>query len=86
MNKKTCYECEFCGKSFDSEEECKEHEKSHVRDYSEVSNAEIIKELNYLREIAYYYHHIGNKVMGMPIDSFKNLMDEAARRLSDEKL
>ena len=48
MNKKTYYECEFCGKSFYTEEECKEHEKSHVRDYSEVSNAEIVEELNYL--------------------------------------
>lgn len=85
MNKKICYKCEFCGESFDTEEECKEHEKSHVRDYSEVSNAEITEELNYLREFAYYYR-IGNKVMGMPIDSFKNLMDEVARRLSDEKL
>lgn len=85
MNKKTYYECEFCGKSFDTEEECEEHEKSHERDYSEVSNAEITEELNYLREFAYYYR-IGNKVMGMPIDSFKNLMDEAAKRLRDEKL
>lgn len=85
MNKKICYECEFCGKSFDTEEECEEHEKSHEIDYSEVSNAEIIEELNYLREFAYYYR-IGNKVMGMPINSFKNLMDEVARRLSDEKL
>lgn len=85
MNKKICYECEFCGESFDTEEECEEHEESHVRDYSEVSNAEITEELNYLREFAYYYR-IGNKVMGMPIDGFKNLMDEAARRLSDEKL
>ena len=85
MNKKICYECEFCGESFDTEEECKKHEKSHVRDYSEVSNAEIADTLNYLREFAYYYR-IGNKVMGMPINSFENLMDEAARRLSDEKL
>ena len=85
MNKKTCYECEFCGKSFDTEAECEEHEKkSHVRDYSEVSNAEITEELNYLREFAYYYR-IGKKVMGMPINSFENLMDEAARRLSDEE-
>lgn len=56
-----------------------------MRNYSEVSNAEIIEELNYLREFAYYYR-FGNKVMGMPIDSFKNLMDEVARRLRDEKL
>ena len=85
MNKITHYTCDFCEMEFDTEEECKEHEKSHVRDYSEVSNAEIVEELNYLREFAYYYR-IGNKVMGMPIDNFKNLMDEAARRLRDEKL
>lgn len=83
MNKKICYECEFCGESFETEEECEEHEKSHVRDYSEVSNAEIADALNYLREFACDYR-ICNKVRGMPIDSFKNLMREAARRLADE--
>ena len=58
---------------------------SIVWDYSEVSNGEIADELNYLREFASDYR-ICNKVMGMPIDSFKNLMREAARRLMDEKL
>ena len=85
MNKKTCYECEFCGKSFDTEADCEDHEESHVRNYSEVSNAEIVEELNYLRSVAYDYH-IGNAVMGLPVGSFKNLMDEVARRLRDEKL
>lgn len=83
MNKKTCYECGFCGELFDTEEECKVHEKSHVRDYLKVSNAEIAEELNYLREFAYDFR-ICDKVMGMPIDSFKNLMREAARRLNEK--
>ena len=64
MNKKTYYECEFCGKSFDTEEECEEHEKSHEGDYSEVSNAEITEELNHLREFAYYYR-IGNGLVSI---------------------
>lgn len=85
MNKITHYTCDFCEMEFDTEEECKEHEKSHVRDYSEVSNAEIVEELIYLRSVAYDYH-IGNAVMGLPVGSFKNLMDEVARRLRDEKL
>ena len=80
MNKKTWYECEFCGKSFDTKEECEEHEETHIKDYSESPNGEIADELDYLREFASDYR-ICNKVMGMPIDSFKNLMREAAERL-----
>lgn len=39
-----------------------------------------MEELNYLRSVAYDYH-IRNAVMGLPVGSFKNLMDEAAQRL-----
>ena len=83
MNKKILYECEFCGKSFETKEECEEHEETHIENYSESSNGEIADELNYLREFASDYR-ICNKVMGMPIDSFKNLMREAVRRLNEK--
>lgn len=80
MNKKTYYECEFCGKSFDTEEECEKHEKTHIEDYSESSNKNIAKELDRLSLIAYDYR-IGYSVIGMPIANFEYLMDEAAKRL-----
>lgn len=85
MKKKTCYECEYCGLEFDNEADCEEHEKTHIEDYSLVSNKEIAEKLNYLDAVAYSYR-FGNEVMGMPIESFENLMNEAARRLRDEKL
>ena len=84
MNKITHHTCDFCEMEFDTEEECEEHEKSHIRDYSEVSNAEIVEELNYLGSVAYDYQ-IGNAVMGLPVGSFENLMDEVAKRLRDEE-
>ena len=82
MNKKTCYECEFCGESFDTEEECERHEKTHTKNYFFVSNKEIANELGALGAVAYSYR-FGNKVMGMPIGSFENLMGEAEKRLRE---
>lgn len=82
MNKKTWYECEFCGVSFDTEEECEEHEKPHVKIYSGSSNEEIAKELDALGTAAYFYR-FGSKVMGRPAGSFENLMGEAAKRLRE---
>ena len=84
MDKKTYYECEFCGKSFDTEEECEEHEKTHIEDYSKKSNKEISDKLFHLYSFVGNYR-IWNTVLGMPIDSFSSLMREAARRLMDEE-
>lgn len=84
MNKKAVFVCEYCGLEFDNEAGCKEHEKTHVKNYSFVSNKEIAKELDYLGAVAYSYR-FGNKVMGMPIESFENLMGEAAKRLREVK-
>ena len=43
-----------------------------------------MEELNYLGSVAYDYQ-IGNAVMGLPVGSFENLMDEVAKRLRDEE-
>lgn len=80
MNKKTVFVCEYCGHEFENEANCEEHEKTHIMDYSLVSNKEIAKDLDVLGAVAYSYR-FGNKVMGMKIESFENLMGEAAERL-----
>lgn len=84
MNKKICYECEFCGESFDTEEECEEHEESHIEDFSKKSNKEISDRLFLLYSFGRKYR-IGNTVLGIPINSFESLMNEAAKRLREVK-
>lgn len=80
MKKKTYYECDFCWKSFDTEEECYEHEKIHIKNFSRASNKEIAKELIDLSTVAYAYCS-EDGVMGMPIESFMSLMGVAADRI-----
>lgn len=80
MKKKTYYECDFCWKTFDTEEECYEHEKIHIKNYSRASNKEIAEQLIYLATAAHSYSS-ENSVMGMPIESFMSLLDVAADRL-----
>lgn len=81
MTKKTYYECAFCWKSFDTEEECYEHEKTHIKNYSRASNKEIAEQLIYLGTAAYSHRSENNDVMGMPTESFISLLDVAAARL-----
>lgn len=69
-------------KSFDTEEECYEHEETQIEDYSESSNKDIAKKLDCLSLIAYNYR-IGHSVMGMPITNFEHLMDAAAKRVRE---
>lgn len=80
MNKITVYRCEYCDEEFTSEEECKEHEETHIIDYDQKSNQELADELDQLSYCAYGYH-INNCVMGMPVSNFKSLMSTAAKRL-----
>lgn len=79
-SKKVMYECKYCGKEYSNYDECERHEKSHVLIFDNTNTKEIAQKLRELGESAYGYH-IGNMVMGMPVRSFENLMDEAARRL-----
>lgn len=82
MNKKTVFACEYCGLEFDNEADCKEHEETHIEDFSEKSNKEISDRLYRLYLFGEMYH-IGNAVLGMPIDSFRSLMREAAKRVRE---
>ena len=84
MNKKTVFACEYCGLEFDNETDCKEHEETHIEDFSKKSNKEISDRLFLLYSFGGNYH-IGNTVLGMPIDSFSSLMREAAQRLRGVK-
>lgn len=77
------YQCEYCGKEFDTEEECHACEESHIIDYSTWDNAELAKELKYLSRIANGYR-FGNEVMGMPLRNFKCLLDTAACKLEEK--
>lgn len=83
MTTSTVYHCEFCDAEFSSEEECREHENTHIKNYSKKSSEEIAEDLKFLEEVAYGYR-FGQSVMGMPLASFENLMREAANRLLDK--
>ena len=80
MNKKTVFVCEYCGHEFDNEACCKKHEEIHIEDFSKKPNKEISYRLYHLSSYAGMYP-IKNTVLGMPIDSFRSLMREAAERL-----
>lgn len=82
--KNVTYECEICGNLFDNKQECEECEESHIVDFSDRPNDELIRNLNLLGNSAYSYR-IGEMVMGLPINSFKSLMSEAAKRLGDKE-
>ena len=75
-------DCKYCGKEFWSWDECEEHEKSHLCNYSQVDTEEIIRVLRHLEEIAYGYH-MGDMVFDMPVSNFESLMSEAAKRLEE---
>lgn len=83
MTKKMVFVCDYCGAEFENENECKECERNHIKNYSESSNEDIAKELRRLELIAYDYR-IYDSVMGMPITNFENLMREAVRRLNEK--
>lgn len=80
MNKKTVFVCEYCGLVFDKKADCEKHEEIHIEDFSKKSNKEISDRLYHLYSFGEKYR-IGNKVLGMPITNFENLMCEAAKRM-----
>lgn len=86
LNRRLVYKCscKYCEKEFWSWDECEEHEKAHLHDYSQEETEKIIRELRHLEEIAYGYH-VGNMVFDMPVSNFENLISEAAKRLEEGK-
>lgn len=77
------YQCEFCSLTFESEADCKCHEKTHICNYKHASNKTIADALCALSNSAYGYR-IDSTVMGIPISNFEDLLNEAAKRLKDE--
>lgn len=79
MNKTTVtiYTCEYCGKEFHREEDCRDHEETHIEYFDNADLSDIADRLNSLADYAYSYR-ISNQVLGMPIETFKNLMHKAA--------
>lgn len=83
-SKRVTYECKYCGKEFVGWDECEEHERTHICNYSDKDTKVIIELLRQLNENAYDYH-IGDLVVGMPISNFESLMNEAAKRLEESE-
>ena len=77
------YVCEICGKEFDNAYECEQCEDSHIINFSEKSNEDLIEYLNQLKESAYGYR-IGKTTMGMHTVTFIKLVTESAKRLGEK--
>ena len=77
------YRCDYCGKEFMCKEVCEEHELSHISAYGNLTNEQLANKIEELSSLA-LSHHIFNTVLGMPMGSFQNLVEEAASRLRGE--
>lgn len=77
------YKCDYCGKEFICKEVCEEHELSHINTYANLTNEQLANKIEELSSLA-LSHHIFNTVLGMPVGSFQNLVEEAASRLRGE--
>ena len=82
MTKKIVFICDYCGLEFDNQSDCKEHEEIHNEDFHKKSNKEISDRLYLLYSFGGMYQ-TENTVLGMPIDSFRSLMREAAKRVRE---
>lgn len=78
--KKVIYECKYCGREYGDWEVCHRCEKSHIKKYSDADIEEVVSDLIRVGERAHEYH-IGGQVLGMPVVSFENLINEAVKRL-----
>lgn len=78
--KRETYVCEICGNEFDEEYDCIKCERSHVIDFTDRINDEIIQYLKLVEQSVDDYR-VGEKVMGLHIKTFKNLMLETVKRL-----
>lgn len=74
------YICEFCGKEFNDREGCYEHERTHIETFTDFSDAELTARLEAIADNAHHYR-IGKTVLGMPIETFENLLKETIRRI-----
>lgn len=77
------YKCDYCGKEFMCKEVCEEHELTHISTYGNLTNEQLANKIEELSSLA-LSHNIFNTVLGMPMGSFQNLVEEAANRLRGE--
>lgn len=77
------YKCDYCDEEFRSKEACEEHELSHIDTYGNPTNEQLANRIEELSSLA-LSHHLFNTVLGMPMGSFQNLVEEAANRLRGE--
>ena len=74
------YTCEFCGKEFNDREGCYEHERTHIETFTDFSDAELTARLEAIADNAHHYR-IGETLLGMPIETFENLLKETIRSI-----
>lgn len=74
------YVCEHCGKKFDDRDECIEHEKKHIETFEDASNYKLASALEGIASRAEGYR-FGETVLGIPLETFENALNEAAKRL-----
>lgn len=77
------YYCELCGENFDTEEECREHERTHYTNWEEVDNSKIAEYLRNLSDSVFDYRANGT-VLGYFVSDLSALMDEAEKRLGEK--
>lgn len=78
------YQCDYCDKKFDTVSEYKTHIKKHFIDFSEKDNIAVITVLRALAEKSDRFREF-DIVCGMPVYSFKSLMNAAADRLGKKQ-
>ncbi len=80
MRKIVEYCCQYCEERFSSPEDCEEHEKTHMRDYTYATNEEIIGELQRISDVAWGYR-IDRQILGMPYPNFQSLIKTIIDRI-----
>lgn len=77
------YKCDYCGEEFLCKDVCKEHKLLHISTYCNLTNKQLANRMEELSALS-LQHNIFNTVLGMPVGSFQNLVEEVANRLRGE--
>lgn len=81
MIAKIVYICKYCNEEYSDKKMCEACEKKHNKIYTDQENKVLAEALLHLKSISFAYH-VDECVLGMPIKSFNNLMEESAKRLT----
>ena len=77
----TVYVCDHCGKEFDSQEGCELHEKNCVETFENATTERLAEFLEGIERSCDFYARPA--FTGVPAQTFKSAMKEAARRLRE---